>query len=307
RATVRSRAHRPRRLATGRPTQRRHGAERPNGHQALAPRMIWKGHISFGLVNVPVGLYPAERADEMDFTLLDRKDLSPIGYRKVNKATGAEVPAERVARGFEYAKGRYVLVTDEDIRRASPEGTQRVDILSFAHAAEIDLRYFERPYYLAPLAKNEKGYALLREALRATGTVAIATVVIRTRQHMAAVFPLDAVLVLVTLRFRSELRDPARLPQTGKALGITAKETQMAEQLVRGMVEPWSPEKYRDEYQDELMAFIRRRAERGDTEETQTPPPPRKSRGEVVDIMELLKQSLKRPGKDAGAARRRSA
>jgi DNA end-binding protein Ku len=270
--------------------------------------MIWKGHISFGLVNIPVALYPAESAEELDFTLLDTKDLSPIGYRKVNKATGEEVPGDRIARGAEYAKGQYVLVTDEDIRRASPERTQRIDILAFVDAAEIDLRYFDRPYYLAPLAKNEKGYVLLREALRATHTVAIASVVIRTREHLAAVCPLDRALVLDTLRFRSELRDPARLPlpeEGAKGLGITGKETAMAEQLVRSMIETWAPEKYRDEYRAELLEFIRRKAESGGTEEA--PPPPRKAKGEVVDLMQLLKQSLKRPEKDAAARRRRSA
>jgi DNA end-binding protein Ku len=259
---------------------------------------------------VPVALYPAESAEDLDFTLLDTKDLSPIGYRKVNKVTGEEVPADRIARGAEYAKGQYVLVTDEDIRRASPERTQRIDILSFADATEIDLRYFDRPYYLAPLAKNEKGYVLLREALRATHTVGVASVVIRTRQHVAALFALDRALVLDTLRFRSELRDPGRLPlpeEGVKGLGITGKETAMAEQLVRSMIEPWAPEKYRDEYRAELLEFIRRKAESGGAEEPPAPAPPRKARGEVVDLMELLKQSLKRPAKDSVARRRRSA
>lgn len=124
--------------------------------------MIWKGHISFGLVNMPVALYPAEERKELDFTLLDEKDLSPIGYRKVNKATGEEVPRERITRGFEYEEGHHVIVTDDDLRRASPERTQRIDILHFTDAGDIDPKYYDRPYYLEPTAKNEKGYVVRR-------------------------------------------------------------------------------------------------------------------------------------------------
>ena len=131
--------------------------------------MIWKGHISFGLVNIPVALHPAETREELDFTLLDEKDRSPIGHRKVNKRTGEEVPRERITRGFEHAKGRYVIVTDNDLRRASPARTQRIDVLSFTDPGAVDPIYYDHPYYLAPIAKNEKGYALLREALRRTG------------------------------------------------------------------------------------------------------------------------------------------
>jgi DNA end-binding protein Ku len=272
--------------------------------------MIWKGHISFGLVNIPVALYPAETANALDFTLLDLKDFSPIGYRKVNKATGAEVPGSRIVRGFEYAKGRHVVVTDDDLRRASPERTQRIDILSFADQSEIDPRYFDRPYYLAPSGvKNEKGYALLRDVLRKTGKVGIASVVIRARQHLAALFPRDRALVLNTLRFASELRDPADLSPSGtsaQTLGITAKETEMAERLVTDMVEPWAPEKYRDEYQDELLDFIRQRAKAGKLEHVEEAAPPREPKGEVVHITELLKRSLDRMPKRTPAARRAS-
>jgi len=271
--------------------------------------MIWRGHVSFGLVSIPVGLYPAESANALDFTLLDTKDHSPIGYRKVNKSTGAEVPASRIARGFEYAKGRYVIVTDEDLRRASPERTQRIDILSFTDQSEIDPRYFERPYYLSPsVAKNDKGYVLLREALKKTGKVGVATVVIRARQHLAALFPCDGALVLNTIRYPSELRDATELGLPGQNahdLGVTTKEVDMAERLISDMVEPWRPEKYRDEYQEELLGFVRRRAKEGDVEEAEPEaPPPRKAPGNVVDIMELLKQSLDRAPKAKPASRR---
>ena len=262
--------------------------------------MIWKGHISFGLVNIPVALYPAEARKELDFTLLDEKDLSPIGYRKVNKAIGEEVPRERITRGFEYEEGHHVIVSDDDLRRANPERTQRIDILYFTDADGIDAKYYDRPYYLEPAAKNEKGYALLREALRRTSKVAIASVVVRTRQCVAALISEESALVLNLLRFPSELRDPARLALPGKnlkALGISGKQVQVAERLVEEMAEPWNPEKHRDEYREELMAFIRKRIKSGKIEEVAEPEAPRKKKAAVIDIMTLLKRSVEKAEK----------
>lgn len=270
--------------------------------------MIWKGHVSFGLVNIPVALHPAEVREELDFTLLDKKDLSPVGYRKVNKRTGEEVPRERLTRGFEHREGRYVIVTDDDLRRASPDRTQRIDILAFTDPAEVHPIFYDQPYYLAPVAKSEKGYALLREALRRTGKAAIASVVIRTRQYLAMVTVFEPVLALILLRFASELRDSRALRAPGKglkALGITDKEVRMAEQLIQDMVEPWDPTKYRDEYRDDLMAFIRRRAKTGRVETTVRTAPAKPKPAEVIDLMELLKRSM---GKRRPAAKtRRSA
>jgi DNA end-binding protein Ku len=276
--------------------------------------MIWKGHISFGLVSIPVALYPAESRDELDFTLLDKKDLSPVGYRKVNKETGEEVPSSRLTRGLEYRKGRYVIVGEEALRRASPERTQRIEILSFAEPADIAPPYFDRPYYLEPQAKSEKAYVLLREALRRAGKVAIASVVIRTRQHLAALVPDDAVLVLNLLRYAAELRDPGELsiPRNGaKAIRIRPKEQAMADQLVASMVAPWEPERYRDEYKDEVLAFVKRQIKAGKAEDLQAPAPRarREKKGTVVDMMALLRESLqasrKRPAR--GEPRRKSA
>lgn len=272
------------------------------------PQMIWKGHISFGLVSIPVALYPAESREDMDFTLLDEKDMSPIGYRKINKRTGEEVPRERITRGFEYEEGHYVIVSDEELQRANPERTQRIDILYFADPAEIDPRYYDRPYYLEPVTKHEKGYALLREALRKTGKVAIASVVIRTRQYVAAVIAEESVIVLDLLRYASELRDPARLhlpTKNLKALGISEKEVRMAEQLVDEMAEPWDPTKHKDEYREELMAYIRKRAKAGKIEEIAGPEAPRKKRAEIIDIMTLLKRSVEKAGKGRSRARGR--
>ena len=167
---------------------------------------IWTGSISFGLVNIPVSLVTAEQRDDLYFTLLDKRDSSPIGYQKISKRTGKPVPADRIVRGVEQTKGRYVIVDDADLRRASPERTQRIDILAFAEAAAIPPLYFDRPYYLEPARGGERAYALFREALRRTGKVAVASVVVKTRQHLAAVLVYDRVLVLDILRYASELR-----------------------------------------------------------------------------------------------------
>src|SRR5688572_7730519 len=157
---------------------------------------IWKGSISFGLVNIPVALHSAEKRDEdLDFTLLDRRDFSPIGYRKVNKATGEEVPRDQIAKGFEVEEGRYVLIEDEDFKRASPEKTQRIDIVAFIDLGDIPVTYFDKPYYLEAVAKQEKGYVLLREALKKANKAGIAKVVIRSRQYLAALIAQDDALV----------------------------------------------------------------------------------------------------------------
>jgi len=273
------------------------------------PQMIWKGHITFGLVSIPVALYPAAQSrDEIDFTLLDKKDKSPIGYRKVNKATGEEVPRERITRGFEYGKGRYVIVSDADLRHASPERTQQIAITSFVDPAEVQPTFFDRPYYLEAVPKQEKGYALLRETMRKSGKMAIATVVIHTRQHLAALVAEENVLVLNLLRYPQELRDPSRLNLPGKslkALGVSDKELKMAERLVEQMVEPWDPSKYRDEYRDELTAFIRKRAKAGKLEEPEVEEPAPRKAGKVIDIMSLLKQSVDKAEKGRPRARGR--
>ena len=256
---------------------------------------LWKGSISFGLVTIPVSLVTAEVREELDFTLLDRRDDSPIGYQKISKRTGKPVPANRIVRGFEYQDGRYMVLSDADLRRASPERTQRIDVVSFVRAAEIPPIYFDRPYYLEPARGGERGYALFREALRRSGRVAVATVVVKTRQHLAAIVAQDRVLVLDLLRYAAELRDPSRLRLPGPGLeGISEREIKMAERLIDEMTEPWKPERYRDEYRDDLMAFIKKRGRAGklaaapETEEE----PARRPRADVIDIAALLQKSL---------------
>jgi DNA end-binding protein Ku len=258
---------------------------------------LWTGSISFGLVTIPVSLVTAEVREELDFTLLDRRDDSPIGYQKISKRTGKPVPADRIVRGFEYQDGRYVVLSDADLRRASPERTQRIDVLSFVEAAEIPPTYFDRPYYLEPARGGERGYALFREALRRTGRVAVATVVVKTRQHLAAILVQDRVLVLDVLRYASELRDPSRLRVPGpnlKALRVSDRELRMAERLIAEMTGPWEPERYRDEYRDELMAFIKKRGRAGRLASAAEPEeePARRPRADVIDIADLLRKSL---------------
>lgn len=274
------------------------------------PSTIWTGSISFGLVNIPVSLVTAEQRDDLDFTLLDKRDSSPIGYQKISKRSGKPVPPDRIVRGVEQANGRYVVVSDADLRRASPERTQRIDILAFVDASAISPLYFDRPYYLEPARGGERGYALFREALRRSDKVAVASVVVKTRQHLAAVLVHDRVLVLDVLRYAAELRDPSRLRVPGaglKALRISDRELKMAERLVAEMTEDWDPKQYHDEYRDELLAFIKKRSRAGkvtgapETEEEPATP----KRADIIDIAELLKRSLARTGEDRRRPRRR--
>jgi DNA end-binding protein Ku len=266
------------------------------------PRSIWKGSLSFGLVNIPVGLYAAETRHELEFHLLDKRDKSPVRYKRVSEKSGKEVPWADIVRGYEYAEGSYVILSDEDLKRANPTATQTIDITDFVDAAEISPIYCDKPYYLAPDKKGTKGYALLREALRRTGKVGIATVVIRTRQYLAAVLPQDDVLVLELLRYAHELRDASELEVPHGAAGVSARELEMAERLIEGMVGDWQPEKYADTYERDVMGLIERRVESGETEAVEAPAPKPAAEGKVVDLMMLLKRSVEETkGKGAAA------
>lgn len=270
-------------------------------------RAIWKGSISFGLVNIPVGLYSAESRDEIHFKLLDRRNMSPIRYKRVNEESGREVPWEETVRGYELSDGKYVALTDEDLKRAAPEATQSIDIIDFVDLEDISPLYFDKPYYLAPDKKGAKSYALLRETLRRTGKVGIAKVVIRTRQYLAAVVPRSDVLTLELMRYAHELRDPKDLNVPHGKQGVSERELEMAEKLVEGMVEKWDPEKYKDDYRRDVMKMIEERVEAGELEASSEPEPKREkpAGGQVVDLMALLKSSLegggRKPAKKAAA------
>jgi len=271
-------------------------------------RAIWKGSISFGLVNIPVGLYSAETRDDISFKLLDRKTKSPIHYKRVSEESGKEVPWDETVRGYEVSKGKYVVLSDQDLKRAAPEATQTIDIQGFVDLEDISTLYFDKPYYLAPDSKGSKAYSLLRETLRRTGKVGIAKVVIRTRQYLAAVVARGEsdVLTLELMRYAHELRDPEDLDVPRGKSGVSEKELQMAIRLVEGMEEAWDPDQYKDDYRSDLMKLIEERAESGELEGSTAPvPKPEAAGAKVVDLMAMLKQSLdagpRKPAKKAPA------
>jgi DNA end-binding protein Ku len=273
-------------------------------------RSLWKGAISFGLVNVPVELHSAKkRAAELDMTMLDKRDLAPVGYKRVNKATGKEVAWGNVVKGYEYKDDKYVVLSDEDFRRANPEASRTVDILAFVDLADIEPQYFETPYYLVPEKRGEKAYALLRETLEKAGKAGIASVVIRTKQYLAALVAQDELMVLNTLRYADELKAPADL-EIPRAK-VTAKELDMALRLVEDMAGEWDPKKYKDTYRDDLLKRIKEKVKAGETEELTEPEEdagkPAKG-ADVIDLMALLKKSVeKKPAKAKRPARKRRA
>ncbi len=273
------------------------------------PRVLWKGAISFGLVHIPVGLYSAEKRNSFDLTMLDRRTMKPVGFKRYNKETGEDVSWDDIVKGYEYEKDRYVVLTEEDFKRANVEATQTVDILSFVDEDEISSMYFETPYYLAPDKRGYKGYALLRETLKQTGKIGIANVVIRTRQYVAALIPVGEVIVMNTLRYANELRgtDEFEVPSSNlKAAGVNAREIEMAQRLVDGMTAKWNPQEYRDTYHEDLMALIEKRVQAGQTEVITEPSEAgeeRPAKGEVIDLMALLKRSVETKGKAGKQAR----
>ncbi len=276
-------------------------------------RAIWKGSISFGLVNIPVALFSAEnRSEELSFHMLDQRDMSPVGYKRINKRTGDDVPWDEIVKGYEYEDGSYVVVTDEDFIRANVEATRTVEIVDFVEGKQIDPAYYEKPYYLAPANKAaNKGYALLRETLKRTGKVGIAKVVIRTREYVAALISHGPVMLLDVMRYGYEVREASEVEVPSedlKKLGVTDKELQLAETLVDHMVTEWDPSKYKDTYREDVLALIRKKVEAGETRVVEEAPHREEEPvAGVVDIMSLLKKSVAERGKPAPAARGRKA
>lgn len=277
------------------------------------PRSLWKGAISFGLVNIPVVLYSAENRNSFDLTMLDRRTMKPVGFKRYNKESGKEVGWDDIVKGYEYEKERYVVLTDEDFKRANVEATQTVDIVAFVDAEEVAPTYFETPYYLAPDKRGEKGYALLRETLKATDKIAIATVVIRTRQYLAALIPSGDVIVLNTLRYKNELKSAKDLAVPAanlKASGVSPREIEMAKKLVEEMTDRWKPDKYRDTYHEDLLTLIDKRIKAGKTEvitEAESEEKEEKpAKGKVLDLMALLKRSVQAKGQSPSRSKRAS-
>jgi len=275
------------------------------------PRPIWKGHISFGLVNVPVVLHPAEQRTDLHFNLIDSRDRARVRYERVNESTGEEVPWNQIAKGYEYSDGNYILLSDADFKRAAVEATQTIEIEDFVDSGSIDGIYIDKPYYLEPGKRGEKGYVLLRETLKRTKQVAVAKVVIRARQHLAAIAPRGDGLLLLLLRFQQELRDSRDLDLPGgsvKSFKISEKELKMAEQLVASMHSDWDPKAYQDDYRARLLAWIEKKAKSEGAEPLvsgeEEPEPV-----EVINIMDLLEKSVKsqQKGKKAAVTRKTKA
>lgn len=262
-------------------------------HLALscfAMRPIWKGSISFSLINIPISLYPATRREELNFRLLRQGDLSPINYKYVAQADGKEVPWDQIVKGYEYEKDKFVVLKDEDFRRADIEATQSIEIIEFVPLKEIDPVFFDRPYYLEPQKKGAKAYALLREALKRTGKVGIAKVVIKTRQHLAAIKPEQNALVLELMHFSEELVGPGSLHLPAK-LDIGTRELELADELVQRMSAGWDPNKYTDEYRQALMDLIQKKIDLGGRPPPGAPPPKRPPT-KVIDLVSALQESL---------------
>ena len=260
------------------------------------PRPLWKGAISFGLIHIPVDLYSAESSQQLDLDMLDKRDFSPIGYKRVNKKTGKEVEWKDIVKGYEFEDNQYVVLSEEDIKRANPEATQTIDIQAFIDADEISPIYYEQPYYLAPAKGGDKVYALLRETLKKSGKIAIAQVVIRVKQHLAALIPIDDMIVLNLLRYADDMHamDQYNVPKTltGKT-AVSPKEMQMALSLVEGMTEKWDPKLYKDNYRNDLMKLIEKRIKSKQTKMLDESEPPEVApASNIVDIMALLKQSI---------------
>jgi DNA end-binding protein Ku len=257
-------------------------------------RAIWKGSISFGLVNIPIALYPATRREELKFRLLRKVDLSPVNYKRVAEKDGKEVSWDQIVKGYEYEKGKYVVLKDEDFERVDLEATQTVDIQDFVDLEEIDPMFFYKPYYLEPQKGGDKAYALLRDALKDSNKVGIAKVVIKTRQYLAGVKPEDGALVLELMHFADELADPGKL-HVPKKTEVGKREMTMAKSLIDSMSSKWNPEKYKDDYREALMEVIEEKVEAGGKEIEEKPkkmPKPTK----IIDLVSVLQKSLEQTG-----------
>jgi len=276
------------------------------------PRAIWKGSISFGLVSIPVELHTAVRDHRPKFRMLHARDKSPVRYERVCQREGKPVAWEELVKGYEYEKGRFIVLTKEDLKAVSLNKDKSIDILDFVKSEDIDDRYFETPYYLTPDKGGQHAYSLLREALKESGRTGIAKIIIREAQHLAAVEVIDAAIVLTLLRYSDELVDAAQLafPAGDK---VRKAELDMAKMLIDNLAAEWEPEKYTDDYRENLMKLLNARMK---GEKPHLPAPEAPASGEVVDLMERLRQSLasrsgstqasKRGGKTKSAAHKKA-
>jgi len=257
-------------------------------------RAIWSGSISFGLVNIPVKLFSGSESNTLDLDMLRKNDLCPIKYLRVCKTDNQEVPYDEIVKGYEYTDGEYIVLTDKDFENASLEKTHLIDILDFVDEKEIDTRYFEKPYYLEPDKTGPKAYALLREALKRSGKVGIASYVLRNRGSLGVLKALDDLLVLNEIRFQEQIRNPAELKlPTGE--NLREQEVELALSLIGQLTARFDPAKYKDAYLDDLKRVIEQKAQGREPKPQEQAPQP----GKVIDMMELLKESLKQKRKQA--------
>lgn len=265
------------------------------------PRPLWKGYISFGLVAIPVSIVSAEEKQDLHFHLLDSRDKSRVRYQRINEETGKEVPWNEVVKGYEFAKNNYVVLKEEDFQKASPAAFKSIDIEEFVDLQDIDILYFDKPYYLLPDTKNKKAYVLLREALKKTNKVGVSKVIIRTKEYLSLIMPHNNALILSLIRFKQEIRDEAELnfpSDSNKSYKIADREIKMATDLVKEMSATWQPEKYHDEYREALMKWIDSKSKTGKKTRAVKEQSVRKN-DEVIDFMSLLKKSMnKKAGKE---------
>lgn len=266
------------------------------------PRAIWKGAVSFGLVHIPVAMYPASDESSIDFDWLDQRSMDPVGYKRINKRTGKDITGENIVKGIKQKSGEYVVLSDKEIKAAYPKATQTIEIEAFVDAKEIAFTLLERPYFLEPGGKAGKVYRLLREAMEEAQVIGIARIVLHTKEHLAALMPAGDVLVLNTLRWPAELRDAGELelPAVDAAAKPKPAEKKMAARLIEDMRMPWKPESYEDHFTAAIEKLVAHKIKAGDTEVVK----PLESitdaeHGNVVDLTELLSRSLgaKRPSK----------
>ncbi len=261
-------------------------------------RSIWKGTLGFGLVTIGVELLTAEIADELDLDLLDKRDHARIGYQKINKSTGEVVPQSEIVRGAKVGEGRYVVLTNEDLKSANPKATQTVDIVAFVDAADVPLMFYAKPYYVSPLKGSDKAYGLLRDALAASNKIGLAQIVVHTRQYLAAVYPYEHAMVVQLLRYAHELKSPddagvKKVPATSAS--SRASEFAMAKQLIESMESAWKPSQYKDTYKEDVLKMVKQRAKSGKQKVSPASKETSKDEPKVLDLVAALRGSLKRP------------
>src|SRR5690554_2601708 len=261
-------------------------------------RILWKGAISFGLVHIPIALHSATQNQSIDFDWLDRRTMDPVGYKRINKVTGEEIEREDIVKGIEHGDGEYVVLEADEIAAAYPRTTQTVEIEAFVSLDAVPFVYLERPYYVAPINKGGKVYALLREVLAESRVAGLAKVVIQTKQHLALLFACGPVLILNLLRWGDEVRDWSALnlpEQNRKAVGLSERELDMGRQLVADMTVDWQPDQFTDSFREQIMQLVQDKIEAGETAQVTQPEPEEAETGSarIYDLTEMLQRSLK--------------